>query len=179
MTPSFVLLLLLLGTFVGVVGGMLGIGGGVMIIPLLMLGFGFTQAKANGTSIAMLLPPIGIFAAISYARAGNIDWRFAAVLATGFALGAYFGANLVNSGRINPTALRILFAILLLYVASRVLFRASGRARAALETTCLMGAFLLTYAVFRLLGRRWSSPRDWSAVYRSKLGEAQEYDYEI
>src|SRR3954454_6098013 len=147
MSVGTVMLVLLVGLLIGTVSGMVGIGGGVLVIPVLMFGFGFTQAKANGTSMAMLLPPIGVFAVLSYWRAGNIDFRIAAVLAVGFAAGAYVGARLVNSGRINPTALRVLFAVLLLYVAGRVLFRPGGRARSALETSLLVAGFTITYWV--------------------------------
>lgn len=171
--------IVLIGLLIGIIGGMVGIGGGVLVIPLLMFGFGFTQARANGTSLAMLLPPIGLFAVLSYVRSGNIDWRFAVLLAIGFSIGAYVGASLVNTGRINATTLRVLFAVVLLYVASRILFRPGGRARVALETSLLMGVYLLSYGLLRLLGRRWSSPRDWGEVYRSKLAERVEYDFEI
>ena len=77
MSVATVLLMLLVGLLIGTISGMVGIGGGVSVIPVLMLGFGFSQAKANGTSMEMLLPPIGFFAVLSYWRAGNIDFRFA------------------------------------------------------------------------------------------------------
>ena len=80
MTATTVALVLLVALVIGTISGMVGIGGGVLVIPVLMFGFGFSQAKANGTSMAMLLPPIGVFAVLSYWRAGNIDFRFAAVL---------------------------------------------------------------------------------------------------
>src|SRR5688500_13528976 len=172
--------LVLIGLAIGVVSGMIGIGGGVLVIPVLMLAFHFSQAKANGTSLAMLLPPIGVFAVIAYHRAGNVDWRYAAVLAAGFAVGAYLGAKLVNDGRINPTVLRVGFALLLVYSAGRLLFRPGGRAGAALATSLLVVAFGATYAVMRLLGRRWKrTAPDWAAVYRDKQREPFEYDYEI
>ena len=174
------LLLLLAGLAIGVVGGTVGIGGGVLVIPVLMMGFGFSQARANGTSLAMLLPPIGVFAVLSYWRAGNVDLTAAALLAVGFAAGAFVGAAAVASGWVNPTAVRLLFATLLLYVAGRLLFRAGGQARSALETVALMAAFLGTYAVGRLLGRRWSKVRpDWGAVHRGRVRQSVEYDYEI
>jgi uncharacterized membrane protein YfcA len=180
MTVTMLVLVLLLGLLIGVFSGMVGIGGGILVIPVLMFGFGFSQAKANGTSMAMLLPPIGVFAVLSYWRAGNIDWRFAGLLAAGFAAGAFVGAKLVNSGRVNPTALRMIFAVLLLYVAARILFPSGGRARAALETSLLVGGFMVTYAAMRLLGRRWERRRpDWRAAYRARRREPVVHDYEI
>ena len=83
-------ILILIGLAIGALSGIVGIGGGVLVIPALVLFFGFTQQKANGTSLAMLLPPIGILAVINYARAGTINWAFAALLACGFVFGAYF-----------------------------------------------------------------------------------------
>ena len=180
MTATTVALVLLVALVIGTISGMVGIGGGVLVIPVLMFGFGFSQAKANGTSMAMLLPPIGVFAVLSYWRAGNIDFRFAAVLALGFAVGAYAGAKVVNTGMVNPTALRVLFAVLLLYVAGRMLFPSGGRARAALETSLLIVGFTLTYAAMRLLGRHWSRPTpNWSTVYGQRRKEPLEHDYEI
>jgi uncharacterized membrane protein YfcA len=153
-----------------------GIGGGIVVIPVLMMGFGFSQAKANGTSLAMLLPPIGIFAVMSYWQAGNMDLRFAMLPA----IGAYFGGQLVNTGRINATGLRIVFAAFLLFVAARLLFRSSGRERAAFQTFCLMAIYLGSYAGLWLLGRKWSRPRrDLGALYRGKVREVVEYDCEI
>ena len=176
--PATIFLLLLIGLGIGTISGMVGIGGGVLVIPLLMFFFHFTQPKANGTSLAMLLPPIGIFAVLQYARAGNIDWKFAILLAIGFAFGALIGAILVNRGLINPTALRIAFALLLIYSAGRILFRPGGQARAALGTSLLVAAFAITWLAMRLLGRRWRETPDWAAIYRQKQNEVG-YDYEI
>jgi uncharacterized membrane protein YfcA len=172
--------IVVIGVLVGAVSGVVGIGGGIIVIPVLMMAFGFSQAKANGTSLAMLLPPIGIFAVLSYWRAGNVDLRFAMWLAAGFAVGAYVGGQLVNTGKIHPTGLRIAFAALLLFVASRLLFRSGGRAWVALQTVSLMTIYLGSYAALRLLGRNWSRQNpDWGALYRGRLREAVEYDYEI
>jgi uncharacterized membrane protein YfcA len=159
---------------------MVGIGGGVLVIPVLMIGFGFSQTKANGTSLAMLLPPIGVFAVAAYARAGNVDWRYAGLLAGGFAVGAYVGAWLVNKGLINPTTLRICFALVLVYCAGRILFRPGGRARSALETLLLVVGFALAYAVMRVFGRQLKrSPSHWGRIYRERQREPFEHDYEI
>jgi uncharacterized membrane protein YfcA len=177
------ILLVLLGLLIGTISGMVGIGGGILVIPALIFFFGFTQAQANGTSLAMLLPPIGIFAVVAYWRAGNVAATHAAWLACGFSLGAYFGAKLVNGGYIHPTALRVAFAILLLYIAGRILFRPGGEAMAALETWLLVIGFVGSWLMFRAFGRRfWRRPApDWGAIYRSKLRTrpSQSIDYEI
>src|SRR5580765_8167162 len=91
MSSIELILLAGVGLLIGVLSGLVGIGGGILVIPVLMIGFAFSQAEANGTSLAMLLPPIGIFAVLTYSRAGYVNWRFALVLAAGFAPGAYLG----------------------------------------------------------------------------------------
>jgi uncharacterized membrane protein YfcA len=116
---------------------------------------------------------------MSYWRASNVDWASAMILAVGFAAGAYFGAIAVNSGRINPTALRILFSILLLYVAGRMLFRTGGRARAAMETTLLIAAFMISYVIMRLFGQRLKRMPNWPDEYRKRENLPAEHDYEI
>lgn len=179
LSTSTAFLLLLIGLTIGIISGMVGIGGGVLVIPLLMFFFGFSQARANGTSLAMLLPPIGIFAVIAYWNAGNVDWRFAILLAFGFAVGAYAGAAIVNRGWINPTALRVGFALLLVYCAARLLFRPGGQARAALETSLSVAAFASLFVIMRLLGRRWRKMPDSGRMYRAKLNDSVGYDYEI
>src|SRR3954470_16498675 len=85
------------GLVIGVVGGMLGIGGGVLVIPALVFLFGFSQKMAVGTSLAMLLPPIGIFAILGY-WPDSVNVRAAALLAGGFAVGGWVGGRLVQSG---------------------------------------------------------------------------------
>ena len=169
MTFSLVLALLLSGLAIGVISGIVGIGGGLLVVPLLIIFFGFTQQQAAGTSMAMLLPPIGIFAVLAYAHSGNINWPYAGLLALGFAIGGYLGARIVNSGVIPDTALRVGFALFLIFVASNLLFRSGGRARAALETTALVGSFLAAWLLFRFLGRLFIRHPKWSQPYRDRL----------
>ena len=179
LTLTTAVALVLIGLGIGTISGMVGIGGGILVIPALMFFFGFSQAKANGTSMAMLLPPIGIFAVLVYHRAGNIEWAYAGWLACGFALGAFVGGKALNSGWINPTFLRVSFALLLVYCAGRLLFRPDGRAGAALYTSLLVIAFGGMYLAMRLLGRRWRAVPDWGAIYREKQRQPHVFDYEI
>ena len=179
LSATTIVVLLLMGFGIGTVSGVVGIGGGILVIPLLMFFFGFTQQKANGTSLAMLLPPIGILAVVMYAKAGNINWAFAGLLAVGFTAGAYVGGWMVNRGLLNATAMRITFALFLAYVAAALLFRSGGHARAALETSLMVGGFAATYFVMRLLGRKWMRTPSWGDMYRDKLRHAVPYDYEI
>src|SRR6185312_8640395 len=102
------------GLVVGLISGVLGIGGAVLLVPILVLIFGFSQARAQGTSIGALIPPIGIFAAIQYYRNGLLDVRAAGLIALGFVFGALAGATLVP--HIPQAWLKRAFATLLVYV---------------------------------------------------------------
>jgi uncharacterized membrane protein YfcA len=83
-----------IGLLAGVLSGLFGIGGGVVIVPLLVLVAGFAMTQATGTSLAALLLPVGALGAYEYWRAGHVDFKVAAVLAVGLLLGAYVGARL-------------------------------------------------------------------------------------
>ena len=83
-----------LGLLTGVLSGMVGVGGGIILVPALIFFFGFSQHMAQGTSTAMLLPPIGILAAWTYYKNGYVDVRAAALICAGFILGGLFGAKL-------------------------------------------------------------------------------------
>ena len=82
------------GLLVGVFSGMVGVGGGIILVPILVIFFGFTQHKAQGTSTAMLLPPIGILAVWQYYKNDMVDLRAAGLMCAGFVIGGYFGAKL-------------------------------------------------------------------------------------
>lgn len=86
--------LVLTGLLVGVLSGMVGVGGGIILVPILVIFFGYSQHMAQGTSTAMLLPPIGVLAAMTYYKNGMVDVRAAALLCAGFVLGGFFGAKL-------------------------------------------------------------------------------------
>ena len=166
------------GLVVGTLAGMLGIGGGVLVIPALVFLFGFSQKLAVGTSLAMLLPPIGIFAIMGY-WPRNVDVRAAALLAAGFAVGGYVGGRLVATGLVPERALRVLFAFFLLYIAGNLLFRSENRVRAALKTVVVMTGYATVYAGARVLGRKLESKLDLPELYRSKLATPLAPDYEI
>lgn len=107
-------LLLIFGVLVGMMSGLLGIGGGIALVPGLMFLFSFTQREAQGTSLAVMIPPIGIFAAMVYYQRGDVRLPVVAFVALGFMLGAYIGAKLLPL--VPLTALRVAFGCLLLYV---------------------------------------------------------------
>ena len=115
--------LLIFGVAIGVVSGLLGIGGGILLIPGLMLLFGYSQAEAQGTSLAVMIPPIGIFAAMVYYQNGFVRLPVVGFIAVGFMIGAYFGARLVP--HVSPTHLRFAFGILMLYLGFVFVFNPS------------------------------------------------------
>jgi len=104
----------ILGALVGVLSGILGIGGGIVIIPGLIALFGLTQHQAQGTSVAMMVPPIGLLAAYKYYQSGNVVFPIAIFGAIGFFLGGYFGADIAN--RFSDATLRQVFGTFLIAI---------------------------------------------------------------
>jgi uncharacterized membrane protein YfcA len=114
-------LFLLAGLLVGILSGMIGLGGGVFIIPILVYGFKMSQHKAQGTSLGALLAPIGLLAFMEYYKAGNVDIRAAIMIAIGFLIGGYFGGRWAQL--VSDTSLRRGFAILLIAVGIQMLVK--------------------------------------------------------
>lgn len=106
--PS-IALLLIIGLTAGIVSGMFGLGGGVLIVPALVYLLGFSQHVATGTSLAILLPPVGLGAVIEYYRHGNVDLRSAIIVALGLFIGAWFTSYIGN--RTPEGFLRLAFGV--------------------------------------------------------------------
>jgi uncharacterized membrane protein YfcA len=113
-------IILLVGLIVGLVSGVVGIGGGVLFVPALIWLLGMDQHKAQGTSLAALLAPVGVFAFYEYYRKGNADLRVGLLLAAGFLVGGYFGA--VGAQHIPEVWLRRIFAVTLVAIGARMFF---------------------------------------------------------
>jgi len=118
-------LLIAIGVVAGVLSGIFGIGGGVVIIPALIYLAGFRQHQATGTSLAVLLPPIGIAAAYEYYRHGNVDIRAAAIIALGVLVGGWMGAVVAN--RVAGPYLRLAFGVFVVTLGVYLIFGASKR----------------------------------------------------
>jgi hypothetical protein len=112
-------LVALLGLVAGVVSGLFGVGGAIVIIPGLVLLAKLPQHAAHGTSLAALLLPVGILGALEYYKRGQVNVAFAAVVAVGLLIGAYFGARL--AGTMSDVMLRRAFGVFLLIVSVRLL----------------------------------------------------------
>jgi uncharacterized membrane protein YfcA len=120
MTTSVLLTLIIIGIITGVAAGMLGIGGAIIMVPALVFILGLSQHQAQGTSLAVMLPPIGIIAAYNYYKAGEVNLKFALILAIAFIIGSFFGSKLALT--IPQHTLKKIFALLLLFVSLRMLF---------------------------------------------------------
>lgn len=94
MNATTLIILIAIGLFAGVFSGFVGLGGGIIIIPALVFILGMDQFQAQGTSLAVMLPPIGLLAAYNYYRAGYVDVRYAIIIALAFLIGGYFGSRL-------------------------------------------------------------------------------------
>lgn len=115
-----IFLFILLGITAGVLSGLIGIGGGVIIVPALLFIFGFSQHQAQGTTLALLVPPIGILAAWMYYRHGYVDLHAAAFICIGFLIGSFAGAKLATN--IPNIVLERVFGIALLLIALKMIF---------------------------------------------------------
>jgi uncharacterized protein len=113
-------LLFLLGIIAGSLSGLIGIGGGVIIVPALIFLFGLSQHQAQGTTLALLVPPIGILGAWVYYKQGYVDLKIAAVICIGFFLGSMFGAKLATS--LSNILLQRIFGIALLLISLKMIF---------------------------------------------------------
>ena len=114
------LMLLLIGLVAGILGGLLGLGGGIIMIPAMVFLLGFSQHQAIGTSLAVMLPPIGMFAAYNYYKAGNVNLLYALIIAVAFMAGSWISSKFAIS--IPENILKKIFSILLVLVAVKMFF---------------------------------------------------------
>lgn len=122
---SHILILVGIGLAAGILSGFVGIGGGVVIVPALIYFLGLTQFQAQGTSLAIMLPPVGIMAFYNYYKVGHVNISYAIIIAITFIVGGYLGSKLAL--RLNPNVVRFIFGILMLYVAFRLVYTSSTK----------------------------------------------------
>lgn len=111
---------ILLGLAAGMLSGLIGVGGGVIIVPALVFLFGFSQHQAQGTTLALLVPPVGLLAAWTYFKRGDVNLEVAAFVCIGFFLGGFFGAKLATG--LSNVALERVFGVAMLVVGLKMLF---------------------------------------------------------
>lgn len=110
---SSLLILLLIGLIAGILSGMVGIGGGIVIVPVLVYFLGFTQHQAQGTVLFMFLLPIGVLGVMNYWQKGFVDWKTALIIASTFVIGSYAGSKIAISLD-QQTVKRVFGAIIIL-----------------------------------------------------------------
>ncbi len=112
--------LAIIGIISGLLGGMLGLGGAIIIIPALVFTMGFSQQLAQGTTLLMMVMPVGALAAFQYYKAGNINIKAAIILGAAFFISSYFGAKIANL--LPEEILKRAFALMLIVLAVKMLF---------------------------------------------------------
>ena len=119
MTIQTLLILVLIGITAGILSGFVGVGGGVVIVPALIYFLGMTQHEAQGTSLFILLLPVGILAVMNYAKSTEINWAYGTVIALTFVAGGYIGSKL--SLKISPSAVKLVFGLLMAIVSIKLI----------------------------------------------------------
>jgi uncharacterized membrane protein YfcA len=120
--PTYqIITLIVIGLIGGVLSGGLGVGGGIVIIPTLVLILGLSQHQAQGAFIGMAVFPVQLFAAINYYKSGNLDWRVALIMLVTFTAGSFIGAYLSNNF-ISDSLLKKIFGVLLLFTSLKMIF---------------------------------------------------------
>ena len=120
MTLTQLIILILIGLLSGLLSGIFGIGGAIIVIPALIFIIGLSQHEAQGTSLAFMLPPVGILATWNYYKEGYVNWKVALVLSLTFVIGAYLGSKF--SINISDRTLRRLFGGLMILIAIKMIF---------------------------------------------------------
>ena len=119
MDIQIVISLVLIGVLAGILSGLVGVGGGVIMVPLLVLLLGFNQHQAQGTSLAVLVVPVTAVAVYTYHKEGFIDWRYVGIIALFFVIGGYFGSKIAIG--LDQRMLKKIFGVILLLIAGKML----------------------------------------------------------
>ena len=128
--PLTLLMLLAIGLLAGVASGFVGVGGGLVLVPAMVVFLGLGQHAAQGTSLAMMLPPVGILAVLQYHRAGEVHWAYAAVLCVTFVIGAWTGSKW--SLKLSESWVKLVFGLVMLYASCRMLWTACSQLKPTL-----------------------------------------------
>ncbi len=119
MTTQTIIILVLIGILAGILSGFVGVGGGILIVPALVYFLGMSQHEAQGTSLFVLLLPVGIFAVINYSKSGQMDWKFGLIIALTFVAGGYIGSKLAL--RIPPSIVKLIFGVIMAFVSFKLI----------------------------------------------------------
>jgi len=119
MTTQTILILVTIGVVAGILSGFVGVGGGVVIVPCLVYFLGLTQHQAQGTSLFILVLPVGILAVMNYSKTANINWGYGIVIALTFVIGGYIGSKL--SLKLSPSVVKLTFGIIMAIVSFKLI----------------------------------------------------------
>lgn len=120
MTIQILLILLAVGLAAGLLSGMVGIGGGIIIVPVLVYFLGFTQHQAQGTTLFMFLLPIGILGVMNYHKAGHVDFKTALIIGATFVVGSYFGSKIAIT--LDQKLVKQIFGAIIIIMGAKMLF---------------------------------------------------------
>lgn len=120
MTIQTIVALILIGVFAGMMSGFVGIGGGVVMVPALVYIMGLSQHTAQGTSLILMLPPIGILAVMNYYKQGHVNISYGVIIALAFVIGGYFGSKIAL--KMSASKVKLIFGILMLYVSVKMIY---------------------------------------------------------
>ena len=120
MDVQTILIIILVGVAAGMLGGLVGVCGGIIIVPALVYFIGFSQKTAQGTTIFMFLLPIGLLSVYNYYKAGHVDFKFAAIMAITFFVGSYFGSKTAIA--IDTKVVKQIFAVVMILVGVKMLW---------------------------------------------------------
>ncbi len=120
MDMQTIIILLIIGIAAGILGGLVGVGGGIIIVPALIFFLGFSQKMAQGTSLGILLLPVGILGVFQYYKQGYVDMRVVLFISIGFLIGSFFGSKIALS--LPQDTVKKIFAALMIVVAVKLLF---------------------------------------------------------
>jgi|SRR6267378_4178070 len=115
-----VIIILIIGIVAGIFSGFIGIGGGLVVVPCLVFFLGMSQHNSQGTSLAMMLPPIGVMAVYNYYKAGAVDFKVAAILCVSFVAGSFFGSKIALS--LSPEQVKKAFGIFIILLGLKMVF---------------------------------------------------------
>ncbi|MFN6378799.1 MAG: sulfite exporter TauE/SafE family protein [Flavobacteriales bacterium] len=120
MSVSTILILVFIGVCAGMLSGFVGVGGGMIIVPGLVFLLGASQLSAQGTSLAVIMLPVGIFGVMNYYKAGHINLSFALIIALAFVLGSYIGSKYAL--KVPEHKIKFLFGLFLLYISIKMIY---------------------------------------------------------
>jgi uncharacterized protein len=120
MDVQTILIIIVIGIAAGMLGGLVGIGGGLIIVPSLVYFIGISQKTAQGTSLGLIMLPVGILGVLQYYKQGHVDFKVVGLLAVGFLLGSFLGSKVALS--LPQETVKKTFAVLMIIIAIKILF---------------------------------------------------------